>query len=74
VVVPLLFPQLVTLVLALMVAMVFILIVPGVLVGKLVTDRAVMGSQSSTGAWRAAFWGSLTFVVAVGVLGVVIYL
>jgi len=74
VVVPLLFPQLVTLVLALMVAMVFILIVPGVLVGKLVTDRTVMGSQTSTGAWRSAFWASLIFVVAVGVLGVTLYL
>ena len=74
VVVPLLFPRLVTLILALMVAMVFILIVPGVLVGKLVTDRTVMGSHSSTGAWRAAFWASLVFVVAVGILGVVIYL
>ncbi len=74
VIVPLVFPQLVTLVLALMVAMVFILIVPGVLVGRLVSDPSVMGAEVSTGFWRNAFWGSLILVVAVGVLGVAIYL
>jgi len=71
--VPLLFPQLVTLVLALMVAMVFILIVPGIFVGKLVSDPRVMGTERSRGWWKAAFWASLGFVVSVGVLGVVIY-
>jgi Mn2+/Fe2+ NRAMP family transporter len=71
--VPLLFPQLVTLVLALMVAMVFILIVPGVFVGTLASDSRVMGSEASRGLWRGAFWVSLGFVVSVGVLAVVIY-
>jgi len=73
VVVPLLFPQLVTLVLALMVAMVFLLIVPGTFVGTLVSDPRVMGSEASRGLWRAAFWVSLGFVVAVGVVAVVVY-
>ena len=72
VVVPLLFPQLVTLVLALMVAMVFILIVPGIFVGRLTEDRRVMGAEASRGVWRAAFWVSLAFVVSTGVLAVVI--
>jgi len=71
--VPLLFPQLVTLVLALMVAMVFILIVPGIFLGRLVSDTRVMGSEASRGFWRGAFWASLGFVVAVGILAVVIY-
>lgn len=70
--VPLLFPQLVTLVLALMVAMVFILIVPGIFLGTLVSDRRVMGEEASRGLWRAAFWASLGFVVSVGVLAVVV--
>jgi len=73
VVVPLLFPQLVTLVLALMVAMVFILIVPGAFVGALSSDRRVMGQYASRGIWRAAFWTSLVAVVSVGVLAVVLY-
>lgn len=71
--IPLLFPQLVTLVLALMVAMVFILIVPGILVGKLASSVPVMGAEASSGAWKVAYWGSLIFVVAVGVLGVAVY-
>ena len=70
--VPLLFPQLVTLVLALMVAMVFLLIVPGVFVGVLASDPRVMGIHNSRGAWRWAFWGSLGLVLAVGVLAVVV--
>ena len=73
-IVPLLFPQLVTIVLALMVAMVFILIVPGAFLGRLVTDRRVMGEHASRGAWRVAFWASLAFVVSVGVVGVALNL
>lgn len=72
--IPLLFPQLVTLVLALMVVMVFILIVPGIFVGQLTSDSRVMGSEASRGFWRGAFWASLALVVSVGVLGVVLYL
>ena len=70
VIVPLLFPQLVTLVLSVMVAMIFILIVPGVLVGRLVSDPSVMGSHASRGFWRNAFWASLATVVSMGVVGV----
>jgi len=73
-IVPLLLPQLVTLVLAVMVAMVFILIVPGTLVGRLVTDRGLMGAQASVGLWKGAFWGSLLVVVALGVVGAVMVL
>ncbi len=72
--VPLLFPQLVTLVIALMVAMVFILIVPGIFLGRLSSDPRVMGNDASLGFWRVAYWASLGFVIAVGVLAVVIYL
>ncbi|MGA8709635.1 MAG: NRAMP family divalent metal transporter [Thermoplasmata archaeon] len=72
--VPLLFPQLVTLVLALMVAMVFILIVPGIFLGTLVSDPNVMGSEASSSYWRGAYWASLVFVVSVGILAVIVYL
>ena len=70
--VPLLFPQLVTLVLALMVAMVFILIVPGIFVGTLSSDAQVMGPEASRGVWRWGFWASLAFVVSTGVVAVVL--
>ena len=69
--VPLLFPQLVTLVLGLMVAMVFILVVPGIFVGTLTSDERVMGSEASRGFWRWAFWGSLGFIVSTGVAAVI---
>jgi manganese transport protein len=71
--VPLVFPQLVTLVLALMVAMVFILVVPGIFLGTLASDPRVMGSEASRGFWRGAFWASLGFVVSVGIVAVVLY-
>lgn len=70
VIVPLLFPNLLTLVLLLMVALVFILIGPGVLVGRLASDPAVMGPQASSRAWSIAFWSSLVFVVACGCIAV----
>jgi manganese transport protein len=71
--VPLLFPQLVTLVLALMVAMVFILIVPGIFLGILASDRRVMRGDASNAFWRGAYWSSLAFVISTGVLAVAIY-
>jgi len=71
--IPLLFPQLVTLVLGLMVAMVFILLVPGIFVGRLASDARLMGRDASRGLWQGAYWASLAFVVAVGVASVVAY-
>ena len=71
--IPLLFPQLVTLVLALMVALVFVLIVPGVFLGLLASDRHLMGANASNSFWQAAYWSSLAFVVSTGVLAVVVY-
>jgi len=71
VIVPLLVPRWVSLVLALMVAMVFVLIVPGAMVGRLASDPEVVGAEASRGLWRVAYWASLGFVVAVGVVGVV---
>jgi len=72
--VPLLFPQLVTLILALMVAMVFILIVPGIFLGRLTSNSEVMAAYASRGWWRVAYWASLGFVISVGILAVAFYL
>jgi manganese transport protein len=71
--IPLLFPQLVTLILALMVALVFVLIVPGVFLGTLASDTRIMGANASNAFWRGAYWSSLIFVVSTGVLAVVIF-
>ena len=71
--VPLFYPQLVSLILVLMVAMVFILIIPGVLVGKIASDARLMGAEALRGPWKGAYWASLGFVVAVGVIAVAAY-
>jgi Mn2+/Fe2+ NRAMP family transporter len=71
VVIPFLYPHPLALVLDLMVLLVFILIPPGILVGRLASDRTLMGSRASTGAWKVAYWASLASVVFCGVLAVV---
>ena len=68
VVVPFLFPHPLELVLLMMVALVFILIGPGVLVGLLASSREVMGPHASRGAWKVAYWACLGSVVSCGVL------
>lgn len=71
VIIPFLYPHPLALVLLLMVALVFILIGPGVLVGTLVSDERVMGRQASRGLWKAAYWGSLSAIVVCGVIAVI---
>ncbi len=68
--VPLLYPHPLTIVLSLMLLLVFILIVPGVLTGLLVTDPRVMGAHASRGWWKVAYWGSLASIVVCGILGI----
>jgi manganese transport protein len=68
VVVPFLFPHPLGLVLDLMVLLVFLLVGPGILVGVLASDRALMGERASRGFWRVAYWASLGAVVTCGVV------
>jgi len=70
VVVPFLYPHLLALVLDLMVVMVFVLVAPAVLVGRIASDRSIMGAQASTRPWKVAYWTSLCAVVLCGVLAV----
>jgi len=70
VVVPILFPHLITLVLVLMVLMVFVLVGPGILVGQLSASEKLMGPHASRGVWRWAYWASLGFILLFGVLAV----
>ncbi len=71
VLVPFLFPHPLELVLLMMVALVFILIGPGILVGLVASDRTIMGAQASRGFWRAAYWASLASIVLCGVVALV---
>lgn len=51
------------LVLNLMVAFVFVLIGPGIVVGLLASSKRIMGQFVSTRAWRIAYWLSLGFYI-----------
>jgi Mn2+/Fe2+ NRAMP family transporter len=70
VVIPILYPEPLSLVLGLMVAFVFVLVGPGVLMGLLGSDRRVMGDYASTNRWKAAYWASLALVLSFGIAAV----
>jgi len=66
--IPIFYPNPLSLVLNLMVAFVFVLAGPGILLGKLAADRKVMGAYVSSGGWQIAYWLSLLFILSFGVI------
>ena len=70
--VPMVYPNLFALLLNLMVAFVFVLIGPGLIMGLIARDRRVMGSYASTGWWQVAYWLSLASIVGLGVAAVAV--
>ena len=71
VLVPIFLPNQLTLVLDLMVAFVFVLVGPGILMGLLASNRRIMGNYASNGRWKAAYWLSLAAILSFGVAAVV---
>jgi Mn2+/Fe2+ NRAMP family transporter len=69
--IPIISPNSLTLVLDLMVVFVFVLAGPGILLGRLASDRRIMGDYVSSISWRAAYWLSLAVVLSLGVAAVV---
>jgi Mn2+/Fe2+ NRAMP family transporter len=69
--IPIFYPNPLSLVLNLMVVFVFVLAGPGILLGKLASDRKIMGAYVSTGRWQIAYWVSLAFILSFGVIAVV---
>jgi manganese transport protein len=65
------FNNLVGLVLTLMVALIFVLIGPVVVMGLLAQNRKLMGKHALNTFDKIAFWGSVTVVVACGLLAFV---
>jgi Mn2+/Fe2+ NRAMP family transporter len=59
-----------SLVLNLMVAFVFVLVGPGILMGLLASNRRIMGNFASNGHQKAAYWLSLACVLSFGVVAV----
>ena len=72
--VPIFYPDPLALTLGLMVAFVFVLVGPGVLMGKLASDRRVMGNYVSGAAARVAYWTSLAAIVGLGLVAVAVSL
>jgi Mn2+/Fe2+ NRAMP family transporter len=70
--VPIFFSGQITLVLNLMVAFVFVLVGPGILMGLLASNKRIMGQYASSAGWKAAYWLSLAAVLSLGVLAVVV--
>jgi Mn2+/Fe2+ NRAMP family transporter len=68
--VPIFYPDPLALVLGLMVLFVFVLAGPGILMGKLASDKRVMGSHVSGPRLRAAYWISLGAILSFGVVAV----
>jgi Mn2+/Fe2+ NRAMP family transporter len=71
VVIPILYPEPLSLVLGLMVVFVFVLVGPGVLMGLLGSNRKIMGAYASNRSWKVAYWLSLAAVLGFGVAAVV---
>ncbi len=71
VVIPILYPEPLSLVLGLMVVFVFVLVGPGVLMGLLGSNRRIMGASASGKHWQMVYWISLAVVVGFGLVAVV---
>lgn len=69
--VPIFYPDPLSLVLGLMVAFVFVLAGPGILMGMLASDKKVMGNYVSRGPWKVAYWLSLAAILSFGLVAVV---
>ena len=68
--VPIVSPDPLSLALGLMVAFVFVLAGPGILMGKVASDPRVMGEHASRGAVKVAYWVSLAATLSFGVVAV----
>ena len=66
--IPIFYPDLLSLVLGLMVAFVFVLAGPGILMGKIASDVRVMGEYASRGFLKFAYWTSLAAVLSFGLV------
>lgn len=69
--IPIFYPDPLALVLGLMVVFVFVLAGPGFLMGRLASDKRIMGDKVSKGPMKVAYWLSLAAVLSFGVVALV---
>lgn len=74
VIVPMFYPDPLSLALGLMVAFVFILAGPGIVMGKLASDRKIMGEYASKGVTKVSYWLSLAAILSFGFAAVLVSL
>jgi Mn2+/Fe2+ NRAMP family transporter len=55
-------------ILGLMIIFVLILTAPGIIMGLIASDPKVMGENASSQTWKIAYWGSLIFVLSLGLI------
>ncbi|MDE1853406.1 MAG: divalent metal cation transporter [Thaumarchaeota archaeon] len=72
--IPIFYPDPLDLVLGLMVVFVFVLAGPGFVMGRLASDRRIMGDYASKGPMKAAYWLSLAAVLSFGVVALAVTL
>ena len=72
--IPIFYPDPLALVLNLMVISVFVLAGPGFLMGKLTSDRKIMGKYVSKRRWKTVYWLSLAIVLSFGVVAAAVTL
>ncbi len=70
--VPIFYPDPLSLVLNLMVAFVFVLAGPGILMGMLTSNRKIMGNLVSNRRWKVAYWLSLASILSFGIVAVTV--
>ncbi len=68
--IPLVFTNLVNLMLSLMVVFVFVTIVPGLMLGLICSNDRVMGANVMGPKWKVAYWSMLGVVVLTGLITV----
>ena len=68
--IPLLFKDLLKLMLDLMVIFVFVLLAPAVLQGLIGSNKLLMGEHALRGGWKLIYWAMLALVILAGVLAV----
>jgi Mn2+/Fe2+ NRAMP family transporter len=66
--VPMLFPDLFNLAIDLMVSFVFVLLVPGIMLGLIARKEEIMGKLASNSAWTIIYWASLALILASGLI------
>lgn len=64
--------DLLSLVLNMMVAFVFVLILPGIMMGKIASDSSVMGEHRLKGISSLLFWSSLGLIIFTGVVSAIL--